>query len=343
MSTYWQLNTKKDPLGALQTFLQKLWPNAEIDGILIPCRMPENGAVKPYLLDAPEQLAYADPFAPVMLKNMAVLVAELTQEYPHNRFAAVLRPCELRALIEMHKHNAVDLERVFLIGMECLGTFPAEDYNWRAERKDGAKNLTNEILMFSRLGGIVESRYRTACQMCDNPSPHAGDLHIAFLGIAANDSLLVSTENGRMDDGLQLGKITDGSADADTINQNHHMLNKIEGARQKVRGRVTAALKDNFPRDIKSLIQWMENCGECQECLAECPICSFIEPEKNAQGHYEPWSIISWLVSCADCGMCEQACPKNLPLSAIFGNIRRELSRAYGYTPGHSITDPLPT
>ncbi len=137
MSTYWQLKTQADPLETLRGFLKEIWIQTGIDGILIPYRMPENGNLRPNLIDSPEQLAGTDPFAPIMLKNMAVLVAELIQEYPHDRFGAVMRPCELRALVEMHKHEPINLDHVFIIGMDCLGTFPAEDYPWRAERKSG--------------------------------------------------------------------------------------------------------------------------------------------------------------------------------------------------------------
>jgi formate dehydrogenase subunit beta len=294
------------------------------------------------LIDSPDQLSQADPFAPIMLKNMAILVDELTREYPQNRFGAVLRPCELRALIEMKKHNSINLDQVFLIGIECLGTFPADDYSWRAERKAGASNLTREILKFARQGGIFESRYRMACQMCDTPTPSAGDLHIAYLGLPVNDCLLVSMDGTAARNGLDLQKITDGPADEQMIQDHQAMVGKIAETRKNVRRRVTASLEDRMPSNVRELTMWMAGCGACQQCLNECPICSIIMPQKLPDGYYEPWSVIRWLASCADCGMCEQACPNNLPLSAIFGNIRRELSRAYGYSPGRSIADPLP-
>ncbi len=181
-----------------------------------------------------------------------------------------------------------------------------------------------------------------ACQMCDTPTPSAGDLHIAFLGLPANECLLVSTPGSENGNGLNLAAITDGPADPDLLANHKHMLARIRNSRTKVRTRVTAALEDRLPGNVRELIQWMENCGACKQCLDECPICSVIMPQMMPNGHYEPWSVIRWLASCADCGMCEQACPNNLPLAVIFGNIRRELARAYGYTPGRSIIDPLP-
>jgi formate dehydrogenase subunit beta len=277
-----------------------------------------------------------------MPKNMAILVAELIQEYPQNRVGVVMRPCELRALIEQHKHRPLNLERVFLIGMECLGTFPQEDYNWRAERKDGAINLTYEILKFARQGGIAETRYRLACQMCDSPSPHSGHIHISFVGLPVHDYLLISTENAALSRRLKLEEITDGPAGPEAVSQNQKMIDQTILTRRGVRGRVTEALDESLPRDVKTLVRWMENCGACQQCLEVCPICSVSMPQKMEYAQYEPWSVIRWLVSCADCGMCEQACPNNLPLVAIFGNIRRELARAYGYKPGFSFADPLP-
>jgi hypothetical protein len=40
--------------------------------------------------------------------------------------------------------------------------------------------------------------------------------------------------------------------------------------------------------------------------------------------------------------MCEQACPHHLPLTAIFHYIKQQLAQSYGYTPGLSVSEPLP-
>jgi formate dehydrogenase subunit beta len=308
---------------------------------LVPLRTPETDEIKIHLIDTPEQLEFADPFAPIMPLNAATLVAELTQEYPYNRFAAVLRPCELRALVEMVKLDSFNLERVFLIGIECLSTFPEQDFQWRAERKNGSENLTNEILMFARQGGLVESRYRLACQMCEAPTPAVYDLKISLLGLPVREVVLVSTECAASSEALNLKKITSGEASPELISSNKQTLKRIHEKRTQTRIQVTASLEATLPRNVNELIHWLEDCKECQVCMEACPICSYVFPERQIKGRYLREDVIKWLISCADCGMCAQACPDELPIAALYGNIRRELARAYGYESGQSL-DVLP-
>ena len=341
MNTYWRLDTHGDPLGSIQLFFQDLWKNADFEGILVPLRTRESDQIKMHLIDTPEQLHYADPFAPIMPANAATLVAELTQEYPYNRFAAVLRPCELRALVELVKMDSFNLEQVFLIGMDCLSTFPRQDFQWRADRKNGSENLTNEILLFARQGGVVESRYRLACQMCEAPSPEVCDLKISLLGLPVREMVMVSTKTKAASDMLNLGEITSGEASPEYVSSNQQTLHRIQEKRSQARVQVTASLEATLPRDVNELVTWLESCKDCQVCMEACPICSYVFPEKNMSGQYPRKDLIKWLISCADCGMCAQACPDELPIAAIFGNIRRELARAYGYEAGQSL-DELP-
>jgi formate dehydrogenase subunit beta len=343
MATQWMLETNGDPLGSIQLFLRDIWPNAAIDGILLPLRTAEERDVTPQLIDSPDQLDQADPFAPIMRVNAAQLVAELTHEYPFNSFAAVLRPCEMRALVEMLKHNAFQLDRVLLIGIECLATFPSGDFEWRSGRKKGLGNLTNEVLQFARMGGIWESRYRSACQMCENPTPEAVDIGIHVIGLPVNDFVLISVQDDKTAEDLHLPEITIGKAGQTILDQRNFILDKLSERRQKVRRQNTIAMDANLPRDLDELINWMVFCEACTQCLDACPICSVVFPRKEADGKYLRQDVIRWLISCADCGMCEAACPDDKPLAAIFGNIRRELESAYQYTAGQSFSTPLPS
>ncbi len=76
----------------------------------------------------PALLEKANPLAPVMPINNARAVSALTARQPGETLAAVLRPCEIRALIELVKLQQASLEGVILIGLDCPGTYEVPDY-----------------------------------------------------------------------------------------------------------------------------------------------------------------------------------------------------------------------
>jgi len=101
-------------------------------------------------------------------------------------------------------------------------------------------------------------------------------------------------------------------------------------------------LAEVLPKNIEALIDHLEGCGDCQECLDTCPICSIEFPRRGEDNRYLTSDIMRWMVSCAGCGMCEQACPQHQPLSIIFSHIQRQLAEEFDYIPGASPEQLIP-
>ncbi len=133
---------------------------------------------------------------------------------------------------------------------------------------------------------------------------------------------------------IHLEKLTDGMADEDLITQHERILSKMCERHQRTMERVNEGLGSLLPVDVDAVIRQLESCGDCQNCMDVCPICSVDRPDRNADGHYDRSGVMRWLVSCAGCGMCEQSCPNHLPISAIFAHIRQQLAQEWEYTPG---------
>nr|MBC8496146.1 hypothetical protein [Chloroflexota bacterium] len=153
MSTQWMIKTHGDPLGTVRGFVKTVWQAFDFERMLVPM----NGHIDdtgPRLIDDPEELTSLNPFAPLMPINAAKLILDLV-EGDSPKVGAMLRPCEMRTLIEMTKQNGFDTENLLTLGVDCLGTLPMDEYQWRAERKGSPKGLTQEALQFSRQGGIV--------------------------------------------------------------------------------------------------------------------------------------------------------------------------------------------
>jgi formate dehydrogenase subunit beta len=286
-------------------------------------------------------MSQVDPFTPLMRLNAAQMVPPMLKDSPE-KFGAILRPCEIRALIEMVKHDGFVLDRVLTISVDCLGTLPASEYSWRAERRGSPEKLSGETIQFARQGGLLAYRYRSACQLCTAPDASAADINISVLGLPARQSLLVSTRDEALSHELHLETIADGPAQPELVNQHRKLVGRLVERRSRTQERVVEGIAGILPETIDALIDNFASCGSCQSCMDACPLCTIEYPRKGEDNRYLHSDVVRWLVSCAGCGMCEQACPQHQPLSAIFNHIHQEIAREFEYNAGQSVNDKLP-
>ncbi len=342
MDTQWMIETHGDPLGALRNFVRKLWQLSSLEGLLVPANGKLGDKIKPHLIQDPALLEQINPFKPLMTINAAKLIPGYLKEQANSNLGVLLRRCEMRALVEMAKRVDLDLNTLLTICVDCLGTFPASEFSWRAQRKGSSSHLTDEALQFARQGGIMAYRYRSACQLCVSPDAYGAEINIGVIGLPVRQHILILARDSDIAGRLQLGTITDGPASASLVNQRQALLGKLSERRSRTRERVIQAIADVLPSDVDALIDQLESCGDCQKCLDACPICMVDFPQKGQDNRYRVSDVMRWMVSCAGCGMCEQACPRHKPLSTIFSFIREQLAQEYGYTPGRSLEEPLP-
>jgi formate dehydrogenase subunit beta len=340
MNQHWSILTHGDPIGSVHRFLLSVWQQAGLDGVLVGI----NGSVstRPHLVQDRDQLVGVNPFKPLMTSNLARAVPEMLAEHSGERLGVLLRPCEMRALIEMGKHHPLDTDRLVTMCVDCLGTLPLDDFEWRTAAKESPDQLAEDALRFARQGGILAYHHRPACQMCARPGAESADVNVHVLGLPVRQEILVHAVQETAASRLNLAAMTDGPADPALVSQHQRILARLAERHQHTMDKVLLGLEEILPRNVDALVQQLEKCGACQQCMAVCPICSVDFPERSADGHYSRASMIRWMVSCAGCGMCEQSCREHLPLSAIFGSIRQALNNELGYTPGCSTQDVLP-
>ncbi len=311
----WILNTHGDPLGALHGFLKQIWEKAGLDALIVSA----NGHL---VIDSPDELDEVNPFRPVMRINTARLIPQIMEQRADQKMGVLLRPCELRALDELSRRNAVDEESLLTICVDCLGTYSTEDYDWRADRKGSSRGLTKEALKFAMQGGINTYRYRPACQMCANPGATDAEVNVGVLGLPVRQNMLVTTPDGHLD----WDALTNGAADETLRLKHDQMLAKIRERGEETRERLLKSMDATLPHNVDDLIEQFQSCEACQDCANVCPICAIDHPRRVDDGRYDREDLINWLLSCAGCGMCEQACPKHIPLSTIFAHIRETMA-----------------
>jgi formate dehydrogenase subunit beta len=354
MSTQWSLKTHGDPLGKFRSFLKQIWAEAKLDGMVVTLFGSIEEQSSPQYVTDVSAIAEINPFKPLMEANLARFIPGVLKEHPNAKIGTLFRPCEMRAFIEMAKHASLKLDNLLTISVDCLGTLPADEYQWRLERlgkkssamdnqmAESGDRLAHEALKFARHGGIIHYRFRPACQVCRSSASENADINVHVLGLPVRQVMLVSSDDPGIEERLQLHQLTDGLADSQHIAQHERTLSKMNERHQRTMERVKESIAHLLPADVDAVIQQLENCTECRSCMEACPICSVVQPARNEHGHYDRSSVLRWLISCAGCGMCEQSCPNQLPIAAFFAHIHQQLAEEWQYISGRSVDEPLP-
>ena len=111
--------------------MARLLRSGLVNGVVAPVVARTGRSVRPALITDPARLVHVDAFMPLLPLSGARLAALLSRPRPETdlsgvpepRLAIVLRPCELRAVIELAKLRQIDLARLLTIGVDCVGTY----------------------------------------------------------------------------------------------------------------------------------------------------------------------------------------------------------------------------
>ena len=348
-----------DALAGVRGFLAQLFERDVIDALYVPIQ-DDQGIVMPALVTDPALLEGADPLAPVMPINSARAVSVLTRGRSEARLGAVLRPCEIRALIELVKLQQASLEGLTLIGIDCPGTFEGVDYIKRW--KEQGFNL-QDYLSAAEAGRdpeIEELPLRTACRICNQPAPGETDIHLEWFGADLDTGIPVVLTD-KIAAALEMNESGD-----DYEERRQAVLRPLVSRREQARQEELLAMRNEMSRN-GGLPALFAACIRCHNCMTACPICycktclfktaAFDHPPEhylNAARHkgalrmlgdtllFHMTRLSHMSTSCVSCGMCTSACPAGIPVGTIFSAVGAQVQQAFDYLPGSDLADPLP-
>lgn len=353
-----------DVLAALREFLRQLLEKKIVDALMVPLELPSGDAIAQTLIKDPDKLQNANPLAPVMMVNTAKLVSNLTRRGNREKVGAVLKSCEMRALIELVKLQQATLDNVVTIGIDCLGTYEVPQFaQFSKELTDGA-GPSAEQLQAAKEGAVVPRdgyEFRAACQICEYPIPTNVDINIALIGVDTGTMILLEMEPEIGKEVVEKLEMQEGDAPS-----REEAVTRLVAAREKKRDEAFAQFHDAVS-DVSSLVAQFATCITCHNCSAACPICyckeclfetdTFRHPsdryllwaERKGATRMPSDTILYQLTrmnhmvsSCVGCGMCESACPSNLPLALIFRTVGEKVQALFDYLPGKSLEEELP-
>jgi formate dehydrogenase (coenzyme F420) beta subunit len=324
------------------------------EAVIIPMRVPAKDSYAYVLIKDKSLLKDASFLPPVMFVQGAKAVSSITRLGKGKmKIAAILRPCEVRATIELAKLGQVDLENITIISMDCPGVIPISNF---------LENPEKNIKLFNEAAtkfdyGIM----RPVCKICDKSSMVSGDLHIGTLGVKKDSFLLIS--NGEKGEkfaeklGINLkDDIEDWKLKAESISKEKH--DKRKKANKQLKAKIAG---------IDNLVDNFIHCINCHNCMKVCPVCicrlcyfdsdkvklqsqDYIEKaERKGSIRFLPDTTLFQMgrmmhmsISCVSCGSCEDACPMSIPVGQIFSMISDETQGLFDYVSGRSIEEQIP-
>lgn len=337
---------------AFQRFLTSFWDQLGLDAMLAPVETPDQPEIAPHVIETPDALAEVNPFAPIMLVNTAALVEDFVDQYSGKRLAIILRPCEFRTLIELHKRHQAPAfsqarnsakENVLLIGVDCPGTFSTDQYNQRAIRR-GVDLLTQDSLFYGTrdVGSVQE--FRQACQICDKLVPLGADLSIGTIGVVPTGFMLMIAEDGAVDEALQVGKVTDGIATEEQVVQRELAVGNL--INQRLARQKELVHTSDVGEELGSFLGIFARCTLCADCLDVCPLYNgeltgMLGVGKNQEERRallpELVRLSRWLASCSGCGMCQEACEHGISLGRMIASLSSRICTELRYNAGSSL------
>jgi formate dehydrogenase subunit beta len=339
--------------GALE-FLRFLLESGKVKGVFTLRKVDESDGVAYSFITAPAALEWALPLFPLMPVNSAKVLSRLTLVEPAAEpVAAVVRPCELRALVELIKRNQGSLDNLLLISSTCGGVYPLEtSINGNIEEKlpqywDTVKK------------GEIAPDIRPACAACEYFVPYNADITFALIGNEDMDKQCVihlNTDKGEQFAESFVGGLSEGEVKSGII----------DGLRSKRQAKKQELFSEFGIEDL-NIQKVFEKCIGCHNCSKVCPVCyckvCFFDSggDEHDQHYYEtelvkvgyvpvlPAPIFYQLVrlfhvsmSCIGCGLCGDVCPVNIPLWAVSLKTGEAVQKAFDYLPGRDLEEGLP-
>ncbi len=348
------IEIKSDLNTAIKNIIKTLVQKKLFDAVFVPVRIPSRESFAYLLIKDKEILESITPLPPTMPVQGARALKDLTRLGKLNlRILCIMRPCEIRAAVELAKLRQITLQNLTFFSFDCPGVFPTAEYIKSPEKYD--QNIIEKIKAWQ------EDGLRPNCSICVNFSHYntPADLHIGFY---RNHLLIypVSKNSQKILDILSYRA-------EDDLTEWENSINTLLKKKKENRSRKFSLLS-NQTKGIENLEEFFTGCINCHNCMRVCPICYcrqcfFESPE---QSHHEaeeylarakekggirfpPERMVFHLgrmnhmaLSCVGCGSCEDGCPMDVPVGQIFSFIGNEVQKMFDYLPGKNLEEPIP-
>lgn len=350
---------------AIINFLKTLLEKGVVEDLILPKALPSKDGIVQTLIHDPQMFGGVCVLSPTMPVQSARVVSNLTIKNLGKKVGALLKACEIRAIVELTKFLQVKLDNLYLIGIDCPGTFEVADYAKMAQEGKGNEKLTKELLRGMEKGEASTPPgypFRTACQMCEYPVPKA-DIVFRLFGYPTDREVGVEIGERLEKEIEEKGILTYTENEPAARND---VITKVVAERTKKRDAVFEEFK-GVVKDLQSFMDRFSTCIRCHNCMVACPICyckecvfrtaifehdgdQFLRWADRKGGIRMPTDTLIFhtirlshmVTSCIGCGLCDSACPNKLPVANLFRSVGDRIQKMFNYVPGRDMKEVPP-
>jgi len=364
--------------GIVTSLLKFVLDTKRVDAVLaVKARGGNRYDAVPVLITDPGELIETAGSLHCSSPNIARFLKEYLGGAFDMKLAVVGKPCDIRGTIELVKREQVNLDNLFLIGLNCSGTLSPvvakrtiieefgvdplniihediEDGNLIIRLKDGTEKTKD-------LKALEEKGYgrRENCRRCEIKIPTMADIACGKWGTSNKKATFVEICS---DKGAEL---FEEAIKAGYIAVEHTDDKAIKERKEKEQEAIESALKwektdfaplKNMAIEEKFDYWWgqFSQCIKCYGCRDACPICyckdCILEADRGVvmRGEVPPNAMFPMIRiahvmdSCLNCGQCQDACPAGIPLTRLIFMLNKELYGIFKYQPGLDVASRPP-
>jgi len=357
---------------AITGFLKSLLNEDVVEAIVIPKALPSQDGFVQILIRDPEKLNGVCLLSPTMPVQSARVLSNLSVKNLGKKVAAVLKACEIRAAVELAKFLQVKLDNLYLVGIDCPGTFEVTDYAKMAQEGKGGESVAKELLKGMEKGELAPPSgysFRTACQMCEYPVVDStlrvtqADINIKLFGYKADQEIGIEIGDNLGKEIEEKGILSFSESESGSRGE---VVNKVVVERTKKRDALFQEFK-GIVKDLQAFLDKFSTCVRCHNCMVACPICYCKECVfRTAVFEHDGDQFLRWadrkggirmptdtlifhlirmshmVTSCIGCGLCDSACPSRLPVATLFRSVGDRIQKMFQYVPGRNVEEVPP-
>ena len=338
----------------VKELLKFLLESGKIDAALTMRKIPESNSYDLALITDASNIDEAVPIIPVMTVNAGQVLSSISNS--GKKMAVVLKPCELRAFVELVKREQGSFENLLTISYTCGGVFPLD----LVENGKIEELLPKYDKTVSK--GEVPANTRDTCRACEHFIPMNADITVSVAGECESVQecmMYLNTEKAE--------EFTEGFAgERGELKFDSSVFRKTLDARLAEKEKLFASITKDGP-GLDRLLDTFGKCIGCHGCSSVCPICycllcdfesanfdynlPYFEEHLSRRGalrlppdtiFFHMGRLTHMSFSCVGCGMCSDVCPVGIPVAAVFRKTGEKTAAIFDYVPGRDVEESIP-